>query len=211
MNSNIFFKNRTAAGKDLAEKLSNYKGKNVIVFGLPRGGVVVAYEIAKYLNVELQVLPVRKLALPEREELAVGAISFDGTIVLNEKYIGLLNVDKKQIDKEIENEKARLKEMKIKFRKNQPLSDLKNKIAIVVDDGIATGYTAKVALKTLQKYNPKELILATSVIDKRVYGELSGLAASIVGNITSDLYAIGMFYQDFQQVSDDEVLGFLNN
>ena len=210
MNNNIFFENREEAGKDLANKLNEYRNKDVIVFGLPRGGIAVAYEVAKHLNAELRALPVRKLALPGREEVAIGAISFDGIIMFDEAYINLLNVDKKLIDEEIKNEKSRLADMVSKFCKDQIFSDLKDKIIIVVDDGIATGYTARVALKTLQKYNPKELILATPVIDKRVYNELSNFATSIVGNVADELHAIGAFYNDFQQVDDEQVLEFLN-
>lgn len=209
MNDNIFFKDRAEAGRDMADKLDKYKDRDVIVFGLPRGGVAVAYEVAKHLNAELRVLPVRKLALPSREEVAIGAISSDGTVMFNEEYVKFLGVDKKIIDEEIENEKSRIKTMVSKFCKGQTLPDLTNKIAIVVDDGIATGYTAKVALTTLRKHNPKELILATPIIDKRVYDELSSLATSIVGNVTEELYAIGMFYSNFQQVDDEQVLKFL--
>lgn len=209
MVNNIFFENRAEAGKDLAEKLYDYKDKNTIVFGLPRGGVVVAYEIAKFLGTKLYPLPVRKLALPEREEVAVGAIAFDGTIILNEEYIKFLNTDKKVLDEEIKNEKERLKEMVLKFCKEPIVPNITNKVVIIADDGTATGYTAKVALKVLQKYNPKELILATPVIDKRVYDELSNFATSIVGNVTNELSAIGIFYREFKQVDDEEVLKFL--
>jgi putative phosphoribosyl transferase len=210
MEKEIFFKNRSEAGKNLAEKLSDIKGEKAIVFGLPRGGVPVAYEVAKYLNAELQALPVRKISMPSRQEVAIGAISFDDTVILNERYIELLNISKEEITKQVKKEEIRLKEMTTKFRNNKRLEDLSDYIAIIVDDGIATGYTAKVALDTLQKYNPKELILATPVIDSEVYEELSEFADHIVGNTVYGLQAISIFYEDFRQVDDEEVLKFLS-
>jgi len=210
MNEELIFKNRSEAGKDLVRKLKDFKNEDCIVFGLPRGGMVVADEVAKSLGAELQVLPIRKLSLPERPELAIGAMAFDGTIILDEAHIEILNIDKKRVDEEVENEKIRLNEMVDKFRKGQALPDLKGKIAIVVDDGIATGMTAKVALKTLRKYNPKKLVLATPVIDRIVYGDFADLADEIVGNVVEGLGAVGAYYEEFGEVNDEEVIEILN-
>jgi putative phosphoribosyl transferase len=210
MINKIFFKNRTEAGKDLAKKLAYLKDKEVVVFGLPRGGIPVAYEVARSLNAKLEALPVRKISMPERKEVAIGAMSFDGTIVLNERYIELLNIGAESINEQTKKEKLRLDEMMHKFRKNIQIENLKGKIAIVVDDGIATGYTTKVALETLRKYNPKELILATPVIDEDIYYQLLEFTDSIVGNVVNNLQAISMFYEDFSQTEDDEVLKLLH-
>jgi putative phosphoribosyl transferase len=211
MNRELIFKDRADAGKDLVRKLKDLKDKDIIVFGLPRGGMVVAYEVANGLNAELQALPIRKLSLPKRPELAMGAMSFDGTVLLDEMHIKILNIDKKHVDEEIESEKIRLKEMVEKFRKNKTLPNLEGKTAIVVDDGIATGYTAKTALKTLRKYNPKKLILATPVIDRSVYDEFLNFADEIVGNTVDNLMAVGAYYKEFGQTTDEDVMKILEN
>lgn len=212
MNNEIFFKDRIDAGKDLAKKLSKeIKSNNVTVFGLPRGGIPIAYEVAKSLHAQLEALPVRKISLPDNKELAIGAISFDGTIIFNEAYMRIINASRGEVDKEIENEKKRLEEMVAKFRKNKELPKLESKTVIIVDDGVATGYTAKTALKTIVKHNPKQLILATPIISRDIYSELLNYADSVIGNIVEDMSAIGMFYEDFPQVDDEEVIMILND
>ena len=208
----MIFKNRREAGKLLGEKLLKYKHNKIektVVIGLLRGGIPVAYEIAKALNAPLDVALVRKIGAPDQEELAIGAI-VDGKnpkVYLNKPLISQINISKDYIDrvKEIKLEEIRKRE-KI-YRKGRERIDVHGKIAIVVDDGIATGASIRVVIEALKEEKPKKIIIAVPVIPKDTLNQLRNIVDDIIVlDAPEEFYAVGEFYENFSQTTDEEVI-----
>ena len=195
------FENRIEAGKLLAKKIKEEKIDFDIVLGILRGGIIVAKEIAKEFNKKLLPIISRKLRVPFEEELAFGAICED-VIVFNEEIIKSLNLSKEDIEKEIEHQKKIIEERKKIF--GSEYTKLKNKKVLLVDDGIATGATVKAAALYLSKNN--EVIIAAPVIAYDTYLELSKIFKIIALEIPKFMPAIGMFYKDFREVTNEEIL-----
>lgn len=201
------FPNRNAAGKVLAEELQPYANNpSVIVLALPRGGVPVAYEIAKHLSVPLDIFVVRKLGVPGHEELAMGAIASGGMTVFNEDVLRDILVEKNTIDSVIQSEQKELTRREIVYRGNRPSLELENKIIILVDDGIATGATMRAAIQSIRKKNPAKIIVAVPVAALSSCEEMATLADSIICPLQPTYFnAVGTWYDDFSQTSDEEV------
>ncbi|KTD23478.1 phosphoribosyltransferase [Legionella lansingensis] len=201
------FINRHEAGRILADQLKSYANNpNVIVLALPRGGVPVGYEVAKALSVPLDVFIVRKLGVPDHEELAMGAIASGGVTVFNQDIVDTLSISQENIEKIIAKEEQELKRREDMYRHNLPFPDLENKIVILVDDGIATGATMRAAIKALRQQNPAQLIMAIPVAAFSTYQEMGKLVDEIVCPLQPlNFYAVGLWYEDFQQTSDAEV------
>jgi putative phosphoribosyl transferase len=201
-------KNRTEAGQKLAEKLQDIvKGNNVIVLAIPRGGVVVGVEIAKKLGCMLDVVIAKKITPPDNPEYAVGAITHDGTIYYGPHWKQFSQVP--NFEKEIMIKKLQVKKRLENFRANDKYK-IDGKTVILVDDGIATGATVFVLLKWLSKQNIEGIILATPVIPANTFEEMTPSVNSIVAlQIPNDFHAVGQFYQNFDEVSDEEVLNIL--
>jgi predicted phosphoribosyltransferase len=206
----MMFKDRIHAGKLLAEKLKDYKGKDAIILAIPRGGVVVGYQIAKEINARLDVIVPRKLGAPGNPELAIGAIAEDGSIYLVDEVISQYGIDESYLRDEAE---AQLKEIKRRvgvYRGGKDLPKLEGRIVILVDDGLATGATMKAAVSMVSKMNPLELIVAVPVAPPDTVKDISEMVNKVVCLSTPTFFfAIGQFYQDFEQVSDEEVLSLL--
>ena len=159
------FKNRIEAGKKIAQKLISYKNnKNILVLGLPRGGIILANEIAKIINSQLDIIVPRKIGSPYDPEFAIGAITEEGEAFLNKDIINNYNISKEYIDKEIIKEKKEAKRRLKIYRGNKKLIDYKDKIIILVDDGIATGSTILAAIFSIKKFKPKKIIVAVPVL-----------------------------------------------
>lgn len=208
----MIFKNRAEAGKLLAEKLKNYeKNPNTVVLGLPRGGVVVAHEIARVLNIPLDVLIVRKIGAPGNPELAIGATDEKGTRVLEETIIQLYNISPDYIEEQTREKMGEAKRRSKLYRKNRAPIDLKNKTVILIDDGIATGSTMLAAIKSAKASNAGKIITAAPVIALDSLEKLKTHADEIF-YIDAPVYfnAVGAFYEDFKQVEDDEVIKLLS-
>jgi putative phosphoribosyl transferase len=205
------FKDRKDAGAELAYRLKDYKDrKDVTVLALPRGGVVTGYEIASYLNCPLDVIIVRKLGFPGQPELAIGAVSETGTVVLNEFIISSYGVTEDYIQDEISSQKKVIEKRVDLYRKGQKIPDLKGKIIILVDDGAATGATAKAAISTLKAEGIKKLIVALPVAPPDTADELRWMADEFICLETPyDFMAVGSYYEDFAQVTDEEVVDIL--
>jgi putative phosphoribosyl transferase len=205
------FLHRCHAGSVLAEQLKSFADdESVIVLALPRGGVPVAYEIAKTLHAPLDVFIVRKLGLPGYEELAMGAIASGGAVVFNEYVIRAHHVSKTIIDDVIKSEFAELNRRQKVYRGNRVLPVLKGKTVILVDDGIATGATMKVAIQALRQQSPAKIIVAVPVAPLEVYDELLTYVDKIICLDTpKNFYAVGAWYEDFSQTSDEEVSDLL--
>lgn len=205
------FINRVEAGVVLAKYLKEFANKpNVIILALPRGGVPVAYEIANALSVPLDVFIVRKLGLPGHEELALGAIASGGTIFFNEPLMSQFNLDQSSIQNVVEKEREELQRREHLYRGNKPFPNLKEKIVILVDDGIATGATMTAAIEAIRKHQPTSIIIAVPVAAYSTCKEMAPLVDKIVCPLKPiDFYAVGLWYEQFPQTSDNEVIELL--
>ena len=206
------FANRFDAGIQLAKKLKAYANQpNLIILALPRGGVPVAYEVAKALNIPLDVLIIRKLGVPGHEELAMGAIASNAQY-LNKKLIHELNVNQTAIQKTIQSEQKELDRREVLYRANLPPPHFSNKTIVLVDDGIATGATARVAIQTLRTQHPKKIILAIPVAALSTCKTLKPLVDEFIClQQPVDLQAVGLWYDDFSQTTDTEVVNLMYN
>ncbi|MDD5691758.1 MAG: phosphoribosyltransferase family protein [Candidatus Omnitrophica bacterium] len=210
--SNEAFRDRQEAGRLLADELKYLSGKETVVLGIPRGGVIVAAEVSRVLNAKLDIVLSRKLGAPYNPELAIGAVTEDGKVFLNETLASQAGADKGYI----ESEKARqLLEIKVRikrFRKIKQKIPLKGKTVIVTDDGAATGATMQAALIALRQEKPAKLIAALPVAAGEAVELLADYADEVIALRVPDyLGAIGAFYLDFSQSSDEEVLGILKD
>ncbi|MHB8140845.1 MAG: phosphoribosyltransferase [Vulcanimicrobiaceae bacterium] len=205
------FRDRVAAGRELAALLARYARRtDVVVFALPRGGVPVAYEVALRLHAPLDVLTVRKLGVPGHRELAMGAISSGGHYVLDEELLGVVRVSRDELLDVIHRELAELDRREQLYRGNRPFPNLKGKIAIVVDDGLATGATMSAAVKALRAQGPARIVVAVPVGASETCTMLRSYADEVVCMQTpAEFGAVGVHYQNFNQVSDDEVRALL--
>ena len=205
------FMDRTEAGRALASSLEHLRGTDLVVLGLPRGGVPVAYEVAKSLGAPLDVIVVRKLGVPFQPELAMGAIGEGGIRVRNEDVIRRGGITQHEIDTVEERERADLDQQARRFRDGRPLVSVAGRTAIVVDDGIATGATMRVALQAVRRRAPARLVMAVPVAPPDTLAALLEEAAdeAVCLETPIGLGAIGYFYRDFHQMSDAEVTELL--
>ncbi len=201
------YADRYDAGKFLATYLEQYtRNKDAIILALPRGGVPVAYELAKILSLPMDVFIVRKLGVPDHEELAMGAVASGGVIVFNDRIIRDLAISQLDINRVIESEKKEIERREEKYRGSRLFPDLTNKIVILVDDGIATGATIRAAIKSLRSKNIKKLIIAVPVASEETCRELVPLVDELVCPLMPQYFnAVGSWFEDFGQTSDSEV------
>jgi len=205
------FIDRRDAGIKLAQRLTKYRGqKGVLVLALPRGGAVTGFEIARSLGVPLDVLIVRKIGFPGQLELAIGAVSETGAVVLNGSIISSYGVSEDYVKKEISRQKEEISRRVKLYRKGESISKLEGKTIILVDDGVATGATVKAAIATLKKEKITKLILALPVGPPEAAAELKEMVDDFIClEVPAYFGAVGAFYGDFTQVSDDEVVEML--
>jgi predicted phosphoribosyltransferase len=206
------FKNRSEAGKKLAAALANYKKQQPVILALPRGGVPVAAEVATALNAPLDLILVRKIGVPFQSELAMGAVVDGGApiIVRNEDVIRLAGVDESDFKTVCDSELAEIERRRSLYLGNRDRIDVKGRVTIVVDDGIATGATTRAALRATRMRDPKKLILAVPVAPTDTIAAMREEVDEIVClEDYEDFGAIGFYYSDFRQVSDDEVIEIL--
>ncbi|QBR84911.1 phosphoribosyltransferase [Legionella israelensis] len=207
------FADRYAAGKLLAKECKPYANRpDTLILALPRGGVPVAYEMAKSLSLPLDVFVVRKLGMPGYEELAIGAIASGDVTVFNQNILNQFNLSQAAIDNVIEKEKAELNRREKTYRGKKSPLDLKDKIIILVDDGIATGATVKAAIKAIRWQKPQKLVLAIPVAALSSYEEMKTLVDEVVCLMRPEYFnAVGLWYEDFSQTSDEEVFQLLKD
>ena len=205
------FKNRHEAGIKLAAQLKKYKNKkDVVVLAIPRGGVEIGYELAKLLNVALDIIVTKKIGLPDDEEFAIGSVAPDKKVMLNEETIRIYNVHDdyiRNITMEIGNEiERRYKAYKGRYQ----LQNLKNKVVILTDDGIATGFTTKAAIDYIKSQKPKKLVLAVPVAPLDFTREIKKEVDEFIClHSTSQFFSISQFYDSFPQLEDEEVKDYL--
>jgi putative phosphoribosyl transferase len=206
------FQDRSDAGRRLAKALLGYKGRNAVVLALPRGGVPVAAEVAAALDAPLDLILVRKIGVPTQPELAMGAV-VDGAapiVIRNEEVIGLSGTTADEFDMTCARELAEIERRRQLYIGERPRAEIAGQVVIVIDDGIATGATTLAALQAIRNRKPKELVLAVPVAPPDTITELRQEVDALICLETPELFgAIGYFYRDFRQVSDEEVVAIL--
>jgi predicted phosphoribosyltransferase len=209
----MIFKDRKDAGRQLAERLTHYRDRpDVIVLGLPRGGVVVAYEISRALRCQLDILIVRKIGFPGDPEFAVGAVSETGTVVVNESIVADYRVSRDYLDQETARQKTEIARRAALYRGGRGIPYLEGKTVILVDDGVATGATLKAAISTLKKERLGRLVVALPVASRSAERELSTMADEWAClDAPAGFMAVGQFYTNFAQTEDEEVVAMLKN
>lgn len=208
----MLFLNRTDAGRKLARYLMQYSGQpDLLVLALPRGGVPVAFEVAQALHAPLDVLLVRKLGVPGQEELAMGAIASGGVFVLNSEVVQGLEIPRETIDQAIAQEQAELTRRERLYRGDRPAVDVRGRTIILIDDGLATGSTMRAAVQALRRAAPRAIVCAVPVAASATCAELGREVDELVCIRTPEpFHAVGLWYEDFSQVSDAEVRELLD-
>ena len=201
-----YFVDRVDAGKRLAYLLKDFAGGNGVILAIPRGGVVVGYEIAKELGLPLDVVIPHKIGAPDNPELAIGAMTEDGVAILDEQLVSYLSVPREYIQAESERQKSEIERRLRLYRQNRTPPSLKDHDVILVDDGIATGSTMKAALASVKRKGAKSVIVAVPVGSPSTIQELLKQADRVVCPYTPEYFAaIGQFYNNFDQTTDEEV------
>jgi len=203
----MLFQDRRDAGRQLAAALSEYAGRtDVIVLALPRGGVPVAYEVAKALGAPLDVFLVRKIGVPGHEELAMGAIASGGVRVVNEDVVRELGIPNSLFDAVAADELRELERRERAYRDDRPPPDVRGKTVILVDDGLATGSSMRAAVAALRRLAPAKIVVAVPVAAPEVCSEFQDISDDVVcAHTPSSFRAVGLWYDDFSQTTDEEV------
>ena len=205
------FKDRRDAGRKLAQELLAYAGRSdVIVLALPRGGVPVAYEVARALSVPLDIYIVRKLGLPGQEELAIGAIASGGTRVLNHDIVQTLKIPQTMIDMITRQELQEVERRVRAYRGDRPPPEVRGRTVILVDDGLATGASMRAAVAALRAQNPARIVVAVPTAAPETCQAFEAEVDEIVCAMTPEpFYGVGRWYEDFSQTTDEEVRALL--
>jgi putative phosphoribosyl transferase len=207
----MYFQDRHEAGQLLAKELAWLRGQeNLIVLGIPRGGVVVAYEAAKELNAPLDVYITRKIGAPYNPELAIGAVASDGTLVLDRALAARVGAADDYVEEETQRQRQEIERRMAAYRGSRPAPQLEGRTVVVVDDGVATGATVLASLRAIRQRNPEQLVLAVPVGPADTLLKLSQEADRVVCLYTPEVFwAVGAFYAVFDQTSDAEVIRLL--
>jgi putative phosphoribosyl transferase len=205
------FRNRRAAGRLLAQRLARYAGRDdVLVLALPRGGVPVAYEVARALHAQLDVFVVRKLGVPGHAELAFGAVASGGVRVLNPDVVAAAGLDQETIERITQRELAEVERRERAYRGDRQPPNLRGKIVILIDDGLATGASMGAAAVAARQLGPKKIVVAVPVAADRTCDEFRDDVDEIVCAFTPEpFYAVGLWYENFEQTTDEEVRALL--
>lgn len=204
------FKDRIDGGRQLAQALSYLKGQNAAVLAIPRGGVVIGAQIAKVLNMPLDIIIPRKIGAPGNPELAIGAVAGEGVTYLKQDLIGLLHVGQEYLDGEIKRQVAEIKRRQENYLQGRKPVEIEGKTAVIVDDGIATGSTAIAAIRAVKAKKPQKTILAVPVAPPEGKEAVQAEADEVMVLQTPEpFYAVGQFYQVFEQTTDEEVRNLL--
>lgn len=205
------FENRHDAGRQLAQKLSGYQGQPVTVLAIPNGGVPVAMEVAGALEADLDLIISRKIPTPLSPESGFGAIADDGTIILNEVAVKRIGLTRQQIEYEASKVRAEIKERSLLYRGNRPLASVNGKTAIIIDDGLASGFTMMAAVESVRRRRPREIVVAVPTASAMAVKQVEKVADKLVTCATGFMpkFYISDFYRYWYEVSDDEVTRYL--
>ncbi len=205
------FTDRSEAGRKLAERLMEYKGQEAVVLAIPRGGVVVANEVARGLGCPLDLIIPRKIGAPGNPELAIGAVAGEGRVMLNAQLKEVLRVSDEYVEEEVQRQLREIDRRRKRYLGDRPPVNLTDKTVILIDDGLATGYTALAAVNAVREEKPRKIVLAVPVAPRDTYERLSGEVDALVClSIPDFFYAVGQFYLDFSQTTDEEVIEILS-
>lgn len=209
----VLFQDQISAGEQLALRLSDYGDSQVVVLAIPRGGVATGYGLVKKFHWPLDIIVTRKISAPANPELAIGAVGeTDTSLWLNQELISELGVSQEYLDQEIKIQKQEIKRREKVYRQGRPALDLKNKTVILVDDGLATGATMMAAIREIRNFQPAKIIVAVPVAPQETIEMLKKEADEVICLETPRLFfAVGQWYQNFKQYSDQEVIEFLKN
>lgn len=210
MSTHLPFRDRVEAGRLLATELEKYRDADPVILALPRGGVVVGYEVAEYLRAPLDVIVVRKLGAPEQPELGIGAVAPAGVYLLDSAIINHLGLSQQEVDAILEREKGELSRRIKQYRGEEGLPEITGKTVILVDDGLATGITARAAIATLRTLEPLQIVLAVPVSARSAVVNVRNETDDFVClAIPHPFRAVGLWYEEFTQVTDAEVIELL--
>lgn len=206
------FIDRNDAGKKLSLKLERFKDDNCIILAVPRGGIVTAYETIKKFDFQWDLIIPRKIGSPNNNEVAIGAVTSDGTYFVNEKYVDILNVPQEYIEKEVYQQVKEIKRRLKKYKGNESFPEVKDKTVIIIDDGIATGFTILAAIKSIKSHGSKKIVLAVPVAPHDTVVYLESVVNEVICLIIPDeFYAVGLHYENFNQTTDEEVINIIND
>ncbi len=208
----MLFQDRRDAGQRLGLALARYREEDVLVLGIPRGGMVVAAEVAKILRAPLDLIIPRKIGAPNNPEVAIGALAPDGTMILDERMIAVLGLTEKEVSRLAEEVRSEIARRAEAYRGGRPAEEMAGKAVILVDDGIATGYTILAALQGIRKAGPARLVLAVPVAPADTVQTLSREVNEMVClESPENFYAVGQYYLHFDQTEDVEVMALLRD
>lgn len=206
----MIFKDRSEAGKMLSQSLSKLDIKDPLVIAIPRGGVIVAEEVANQFSTSIKLIIPRKIGAPQNQEVAIGAVTQDGTAIYDDYLMGILGISEEDLTEDTQRVIEEIKRRSNTYPNILKLEEVPGRDVILLDDGIATGYTVFAALKSLKSHKPRNLILAVPVAPQEILHKISNEVDEIVClDSPEDFYAVGQFYEHFNQVSDEEVLKVL--
>lgn len=202
----MLYQNRQDAARQLAAKLAHYKGdQNAIILAIPRGALEIGAVLRDKLNLPLDIVVTKKISAPGNEEYAIGAVGPDGQWEVNESVVQSYGIPHEYLEDEAKRLQHEIKRRYLEYRGDQNPPDLKNKTCIIVDDGIATGFTTLAAVRYIRRQNPKKIVLAVPVAATDSYEKLKKeVDEMICMDVRNDFYAVAQFYQEFPQVSDEE-------
>ncbi len=205
------FIDRKDAGNKLSLRLEKFKDDNCIILGIPRGGIVTAYETIKKFEFQWDLIIPRKIGSPNNNEIAIGAVTSDGTYFLNEKYVDMLNISQDYIERELYEQTEEIKRRLKKYKGNENFPKVNDKTVIIIDDGIATGFTILAAINSIKNHGSKKIILAIPVAPQDTINYLESFVDEVICLlIPDDFHAVGLHYENFDQVTDEEVIHMIN-
>jgi putative phosphoribosyl transferase len=206
-----FFENRYDAGRVLAKKLMEYAGKSTVVLGIPNGGVAVALQVALALNAELDLVISRKIPLPMSPEGGFGSITDDGTIIFNEELIKKTGMTLEQVKQQVSQVKASIRQRNILYHQDRPPLNVTGKTVIIVDDGLASGYTMRAAIESIKKHRPARVIAAVPVAPAHAVKDVQKVADRVVSCVVSNqsVFYVADYYNHWYDITDSEVLSCL--
>lgn len=206
------FENRQDAGRKLSERLEKYKGDNVIILAVPRGGVIVAYEAVKRFGFKWDMIIPRKIGAPQNREVAIGAVSADGSYFIDEYYAEMLGVSKEYIENEVAREVEEIARRAREYRGSDSFPDVRDRTVIIVDDGIATGFTLLAAVKSVRKQGAGKIVLAVPVAPEETVQSFERITDEVICLlIPEDFHAVGQYYKHFGQVTDNEIFSIIKH
>jgi putative phosphoribosyl transferase len=200
------FRDRAEAGACLAERLGPVRGANALILGIPRGGVLVAAEVARRLEAELDVAVARKLGAPQQPELGLGAVTADGSVFLNHEIVREMGTSRADLQRAIAEQRAEAREREICLRGGHPAARVADRLVIMIDDGLATGATMRAAIQTVRRRGPARLVVAVPVGARQTCARMRAEADEVVCLYEPDPFlAVGLYYQDFAPPRDAEI------